>query len=98
VAPPNEGGASSEKPPPPDWAEIYTDILCHTAIGPFDIPNMTIPQISAIRVRIGKHIPISIGIPGLFGGALDTPPPPTPSDKPPKLSEFINFANMFNGI
>lgn len=62
---------------------------------------MTIPQINAIRIRIGKHIPINIGFPGLFAGTEETNNPPTPPprpDKPPKLSEFMNFANMFNGI
>lgn len=102
MAPPSkkDGAGPEDKPPPPDWAEIYTDLLCHTSISPFDIPNLTIPQISAIRVRIGKHAQISMSIPGLFGGEIadvNATPPPRP-DKPPKLSEFMNFANMFNGI
>lgn len=98
MAPPQKDGAGPEdKPPPPDWAEIYTDLLCHTTAGPFDIPNMTIPQIDAIRERLGKHIPISMGMPGIFGGDSDTPTPPS-DGKPPKLSELMNFANAFNGI
>lgn len=99
--PPQKDGASPEdKSPQPDWAEIYTDLLCHTSISPFDIPNLTIPQIDAIRARLGKHIPIKMGIPGLFGNdaANTNTAPPSRPDKPPKLSEFINFANMFNGI
>lgn len=97
--PPQKDGAGPEdKPPPPDWAEIYTDLLCHTSISPFDIPNMTIPQIDAIRARLGKHIPISMGMPGLFGGALDTPTPSSPPDKPPKLSEFMHYASVCNSV
>lgn len=98
--PPQKDGAGPEdKPPPPDWAEIYTDLLCHTSENSSTIPNMTIPQIDAIRARLGKHIPISMGIPGLFGGSVETEAPPSnPSGKPPKLSEFMNFANAFNGI
>lgn len=82
----------------PDWAEIYTELLCHTSMSYEEIGNRTIPQINAIRSRLGKNIAIKIGIPGLFGGALDTPPhSPTP-DRPPKLSEFAAFVSAFNGI
>jgi hypothetical protein len=99
VAPSQKDGAGPEdKPPPPDWAKIYADLLCHTSVGPFDIPNMTIPQIDAIRGKLGENIAIKIGMPGLFGGVLDTPSPSSATGKPPKLSEFMNFANTFNGI
>jgi hypothetical protein len=100
VAPSQKDGAGPEdKPPPPDWAKIFTDLLCHTSVGPFDIPNMTIPQIDAIRGKLGENIAIKIGMPGLFGGVSETSAPPSnPTDKPPKLSEFMNFANVFNGI
>ncbi len=100
MAPSQKDGAGPEdKPPPPDWAEIFTDLLCHTTAGPFDIPNMTIPQIDAIRARLGKHIPINLSMPGLFGGVSETSAPPSnPTGKPPKLSELMNFANAFNGI
>ena len=59
---------------------------------------MTIPQIEAIRGKLGKNIAIKIGMPGLFGGSLEATPTPSPTGKPPKLSEFMNFANAFNGI
>jgi hypothetical protein len=60
---------------------------------------MTIPQIDAIRGKLGENIAIKIGMPGLFGGVLDTPhPSSSATGKPPKLSEFMNFANAFNGI
>jgi hypothetical protein len=99
VAPSQKDGAGPEdKPHPPDWAKVFTDLLCHTSVGIFDIPNMTIPQIDAIRSRLGENIALKIGIPGLFGGAFDTPTPPSPTGKPPKLSEFMNLANAFNGI
>ena len=96
MAPPStEDGASSDKPPPPNWAKIYSDLVCHTSIGPFDIPEMTLPQIDAIRAELGENIAIKIGMPGLFGGATDIP---TTTDKPSKLSDWMNFANAFNGI
>jgi hypothetical protein len=99
VAPPQKDGAGPEdKPPTPDWAKIFTDLLCHTSVGPSDIPNMTIPQIDAIRNRLGENIAIKIGMPSLFGGVSETPASISSSDKPPKLSEFMNFANAFNGI
>ena len=82
----------------PDWAEIYTDLLCHTNLSYEEIGSRTIPQIDAIRNRLGKNIAIKIGIPGIFGGALDTVPSSHTPDKPPKLSEFMAFANAFDGI
>jgi hypothetical protein len=100
VAPPEKDGASPEdKPPPPDWAEIYTDLMCEAHQSNSEIANMTIPAIEAIRKKLGKHVEMRMGIPGLFGGSVETEVPPSnPSDKPPKLSEFLNFANAFNGI
>ena len=90
----------AEKPPTPDWAEIYTDLLCHTSLSYEEISERTIPQIDAVRSKLGKNIAIKIGIPGIFGGALDTVPTssPTHPDKPPKLSEFMAFASAFDGI
>ena len=82
----------------PDWAEIYTDLLCHTSLSYEEISERTIPQIDAVRSKLGKNIAIKIGIPGIFGGALDIPSPPTHPDKPPKLSEFMAFASAFDGI
>jgi len=83
----------------PDWAEVYTDLLCHTSIPYEEIANRTIPQIDAIRSKLGKNIAIKIGMPGIFGGALDKPPPTSsPTGKPPKLSEFAAFCNAFNSI
>jgi hypothetical protein len=99
VAPPQKDGADSDdKSSHLDWSELYADLLCHTSISYFEIHEMTIPVIQAIRKKIGKHIEMTIGIPGLFGGALDTPTHPSPSGRPPKLSEFMNLANAFNGI
>ena len=59
----------------------------------------TIPQIMAILDEAGENISLKIGIPGIFGGALDTTSSPsTTPDKPPKLSEFMAFASAFDGI
>ncbi len=90
----------AEKTTPPDWAEIYADFLCHTSLSYEEIGERTIPQIDAVRSKLGKNIGLKIGIPGIFGGALDTAPPSTApaSDKPPKLSEFMAFASAFDGI
>ena len=95
-----KGGAdSSEKPPPVDWGKVFTEIVCHTSIGYFDIPEMTIPQIEATRNELGPNISLKIGGQNLFGGSLEAP---TPSEnntgKPPKLSQFMDLANAFNGI
>lgn len=89
----------AEKPPPPDWGKIYARLLYHTGMRYDEIAERTIPQIMAILDEAGENIGLKIGIPGIFGGALDTAPPsPTPPDKPPKLSEFMAFASAFDGI
>ena len=83
----------------PDWAEIYSDLLCHTSIRFFEIRKMTIPQINAVRNKLGKNIALKVGMPGgIFGGAIEeaAPSPSGNTGKPPKLSEFMAFANAFN--
>lgn len=83
----------------PDWAEIITTLISHTSLKTDDIANSTIPAIQAVLARLNKHVSIKIGIPGIFGGALDTTSSPsTHPDKPPKLSEFMAFASAFDGI
>lgn len=42
--------------PPTDWGEIFTEIVCHTNIGYFEIGDMTIPALEAIMRRLGLHI------------------------------------------
>lgn len=88
----------AEKPPPPNWGKIYARLLYHTGMGYEEIAERTIPQIMAILDEAGENISLKIGIPGIFGGALDTTSSPTPPDKPPKLSEFMAFASAFDGI
>lgn len=83
----------------PDWGEVFGDLVCHTSITHSEIPYMTIPQIEAYRKSIGKNIPLKIGIPGMFSGASSLPSSTLQrTDKPPKLSQFISFANAFNEI
>lgn len=89
----------AEKPPPPNWGKIYARLLYHTGMGYEEIAERTIPQIMAILDEAGENISLKIGIPGIFGGALDTTSSPsTTPDKPPKLSEFMAFASAFDGI
>lgn len=81
----------------PDWAEVFADLLCHTSLDYEGILRRTIPQIEAIRSRLGKNISLKIGMPGLFGGALEKPIQEN-DGKPPKLSEFMAFASAFDVI
>lgn len=83
---------------PPHWGKIYARILFHTGMGYEEIARRTIPQIRAILDGANENIAIKIGLPGILGGALDNPAPSPTSNKPPKLSEFMAFANAFNGI
>lgn len=61
--------------------------------------ELSLPVIEAYRRNFGKNIAMKVGMPGLLGGISDAAsiPSPTP-DKPPKLSQFVAFANAFNGI
>jgi hypothetical protein len=63
-----------------------------------EISQRTLPQIQEIRKRLGKNIALKIGMPSLFGGALDAPEVTAPTGKPSKLSDFMSFASQFNGI
>lgn len=96
MAPPDKKDGA--EPPKPDFAEVYTDLLCHTSLSYEEIGERTIPQIDAIRVRLGKNIALKVGIPNIFGGASNPTPPPEYTGERPKLSQFVEFANAFNGI
>lgn len=80
----------------PDWGEIFTTLLCHTSLTYDEILSRTIPQIETVLDRLDKHIEIRVGMPGMFGGTVETSSAPSKlADKPPKLSEFMSFANDF---
>lgn len=80
----------------PNWGKIYARLLYHTGMGYEEIERRTIPQIIALLDEAGENIAIKIGMPSIFGGALDKPS--HPPDKPPKLSEFMAFASAFDVI
>lgn len=82
---------------PPHWGKIYARLLYHTGMGYEEVAKRTIPQITAILTESDENIAIKMGMPGIFGGTLDTSStPPIDTGKPPKLSEFMAFANAFN--
>jgi len=63
-----------------------------------EILERDIVQLNAILDRLPKHIEISMGIPGMFGGGGGAvEPEPRPTGKPPKLSEIVNFCSGFSG-
>jgi len=95
----SDGKDGAEKPSPPNWGKIYARLLFHTGMGYEEVAKRTIPQIMAILAESDENIAIKMGMSGgIFGGALDNPTPSPSTGKPPKLSEFINFASAFNGI
>lgn len=64
-----------------------------------EIGNRTIPQIEAILDGAKENISLKMGIPNMFGGTSPLPSStPQRADKPPKLSQFMSFANAFNEI
>lgn len=79
---------------------MFGDLVNHTSITHSEIPYLTIPQIEAYRKSIGKNIPLKIGFPNILSGTPSTTSitPTQRPDEPPKLSQFISFANAFNGI
>jgi hypothetical protein len=94
---PSDSKVGAEKPPPTNWAKIYSQLVCHTSIRYEEISNRTIPQIEAILAELPENISIKIGMPsGILAGTIETPEPTQNTGKPPKLSEFMNFANAFN--
>lgn len=99
MAPADKKDGAESPPADPDWSEIYTDLLCHTSMHYDEIRERSLPQIEAIRKNLGKNIALKVGMPGMFGVSLDvSSTPPENTGKPPKLSEFMDFANAFNGI
>lgn len=87
----------AEKPSPTNWAKIYSQIVCHTSIPYEQIANRTIPQIEAILSELPENISIKVGLPnGMFGGTSEASIPSQEDVKPPKLSQFMSFANAFN--
>ena len=57
ILPPDE-----RKDKPPDWGEVFTTLLCHTNLTYEEIPKRTLPQITAILTRLGKHISLGWGL------------------------------------
>ena len=81
---------------PPNWGKVYAQLMRQYHMDYDSIMKRTIPQILALNMELPEQLAIDrMTIPGIFGGALDNPPP-SPTGKPPKLSEFMAFANAFN--
>ena len=81
----------------PDWADVFTELMCHSSVSYFDIHEMTIPVIQAIRGKLGKNIKLKVSMPDLFGSAEgESIPVQDNTGKPPKLSRLMDFANAFN--
>jgi len=104
------GGDVDRKKEESDWGERYTELLCHTSMDYGAIGERSIAQLNAIFARLPKHIEIKIGIPGMYGGAVNngdseesnssgggTTKGKKSTGKPPKLSEIMSFCGGFGG-
>jgi len=74
-----------------DWAEIFTELLSLTSMSYESITERTIPQVNAIRRKLGKYTAIKLGIP------IKDEAPVNPG-RPPKLSELQAFCGAFSGM
>lgn len=72
-SPNDTDGEGESESSPTNWGEIFGDLVCHTSIPHSEILYLTLPQIEAYRVSIGKNIPIKIGVSSMFGGMMDSP-------------------------
>lgn len=84
--------------PKTNWAKVFSEFACHTNITRAELFDMPLPIIQAYLRELPENIALKIGMPGLLGGTLDNPPLSPTAGKAPKLSEFMSFANAFNGI
>lgn len=98
MAPSNEGDESDKDNAPPDWGQIYSRVLYHTGMAYEEISRRTIPQIMAILDGAEENIAIKIGMPSVLGSPALSPTTSgeLKTNEPPKLSQFMNFANAFN--
>lgn len=85
---------------PPDWGKIYARVLYHTGMGYEEIARRTIPQLMAILDGAEENIRIKVGMPNILGlpssGQGQSENEVQKPDKPPTLSQFANFAGLFN--
>jgi hypothetical protein len=98
---PDDGEGCSDKDI--DWADLFSEFVYHTSIDHEGVLDLTLPIINAYRRQSGKHIELKLGLPSSLGlsqvqsSTSDLQPIANP-EKPPKLSQFIEFANAFNGV
>lgn len=84
---------------PPNWGGIYAQLMRQYHMDYDSIKERTLPQIRALNEELPEQLAIDrIAIPGIFGGIFDDSKSMPKPDRPPKLSEFISFANAFNVI
>lgn len=97
------GKTDGAETPKTNWGKIYAQLMYHYKMSYDSIKKRTIPQIEALNTELPEQLQMhQLSIPGIFGGALDGQAVPVseimPASKPPKLSEFMAFADAFNGI
>lgn len=73
-------------------------LLAHTSMSYDDIGERTIPQLEALMKRLGRHIELKTGIPGLFTGATTEPSSSTTPDREHTVDEGQQFAALFSGL
>lgn len=71
--------------------------MAHTSMDYDCVLERTIPQIEAIISKLGKHIPIKIGIPSESIPQIDVDVK-NRKVKAPRLSEIAAFCGDFSGI
>jgi hypothetical protein len=71
ITAPSDKKDGGEKPPPTNWAKVYSTLLFHSGIHYEEIARRTLPQINALLAEAPENISIKIGMPNIFGGVSD---------------------------
>lgn len=84
----------------PNWGRVYAQLMHHYHMAYDAIGKLTLPQIRILSKELPEQLALGqMMVPNIFGGGI--PKVLTEykkPDKPPKLSEFMAFANAFDGI
>lgn len=98
-SPDDKDNGEGDKAPPIDWGEVYARLL-DIGLRYDEIQERSFKQILVLLGEWAEITSLKISMPNIFGGSLHSPTnnENQNTDSPPKLSQFMSFANAFNEI